>query len=358
MQHGGGRPADNAVGKQKCCGGAKRGLGGSPRQAARCPAMPLTSPSPADLGITPADLAEAEAFNRRLARAPRFRIRNRWDPVVLNSLLRLSRVGADRRVRKAGVNLRTQWAGTGPSRTRLRVLRGSEPPRGVVLDIHGGGWAIGNAAMDDRFNLALVRDCGVTVVSVDYRLAGRAPIQSLMDECAAAAAWVLDEAEFAGLPIVIAGESAGAHLAAATLLRLKPRLARFAGALLFYGVYDLAGSPSVRAAGPDTLLLDGPGMLPAMRRLTPGMDDSERRRSPMSPLFGNLAGLPPALMVVGALDPLIDDTLGLAERWAEAGSVELHRVPASPHGFIHFRTALAEKMLARSRLWVSDRIAA
>jgi acetyl esterase/lipase len=314
--------------------------------------MPLTTPTPSDLGITPDDIAEAEAYNRRLARAPRFRIRNRWDPLALNSLLRVSQVGADWRVRRAGVTLRNQRAGTTP----LRVMRGSEPARGVVIDIHGGGWAMGNATMDDAFNVSLVRDCAVTVVSVDYRLAGRATIHSLIDECAAAATWVLDEPEFAGLPVVITGESAGGHLAAATLLRLKPRLDRFAGALLHYGAYDLAGSPSVRAAGPDTLLLHGPTMLPAMRQLTPGMDDAERRSPSLSPLFANLSGMPPALMVVGERDPLIDDTLGLAERWGEASSVELLRLPVAPHGFIHFRTAMAAKVLAHGRAWVSQRL--
>ena len=69
-------------------------------------------------------------------------------------------------------------------------------------------------------------------------------------------------------------------LAAATLLALKQwpeLLQRVSGAVLYYGVYDLAGTPSVRAAGPETLLLDGPGMVEALRMLTPGLSDDERQ---------------------------------------------------------------------------------
>ncbi|MFH7428703.1 alpha/beta hydrolase, partial [Pseudomonas syringae pv. tagetis] len=54
----------------------------------------------------------------------------------------------------------------------------------------------------------------------------------------------------------------------------------------------------------------------------------------------------------------LDDTLEIAERWANSAEVEIHLMPESPHGFIHFPSALARKALARSREWINERIEA
>ncbi|WP_147475822.1 alpha/beta hydrolase, partial [Pseudomonas syringae] len=84
--------------------------------------------------------------------------------------------------------------------------------------------------------------------------------------------------------------------------------------------------------------------------------DEKRREPPLSPLYGDLTDLPPALMFVGELDPLLDDTLEMAARWQNSADVEMHLLPESPHGFIHFPTALARKVLARSHEWINQRI--
>jgi acetyl esterase/lipase len=160
----------------------------------------------------------------------------------------------------------------------------------------------------------------------------------------------------------VIGESAGGHLAAATLLRLKAwpdLLARIAGAVLYYGVYDLAGTPGVHRAGPDTLVLDGPGMAASLRMLTPGLDDAQRRQPPLSPLYGDLAGLPPALLFAGELDPLHDDSIQMAARWRAANpgtDVELHLLPEVPHGVIHFPIAMAQRITARTHAWIRARL--
>lgn len=313
------------------------------------------------MSIDESDLAEARRLNRKLRRAPRFRVRSQYVPVLIQALLRVSQIGADRRIRKAGLSVEERLVGSGAETVAVRILRPAGAARGVVLDIHGGGWVIGNARMDDALNIALIKACDVTVVSVDYRLAGRTPVQGLMDDCLVAARWLLGDGmpEYRGLPVFVIGESAGGHLAAATLLRLKqwPELfGRVAGAVLYYGVYDLAGTDSVRRAGPDTLVLDGSGMVAGLRRLTPGMTDAERRQAPLSPLYGDLRGLPPALMFVGERDPLLDDTVRMAARWREVANVDLHRLPEAPHGFIRFRTGMAAKCLATTHAWIRGRI--
>ncbi|ARB29492.1 alpha/beta hydrolase fold domain-containing protein [Pseudomonas tolaasii] len=297
------------------------------------------------------ELAQMRAFNKKLAWMPRFRIRsNRITPRLIQALLRVSQ-----KVRKP-VAAQTRLISAGGVQVPVRILRPQGKPKGVVLDIHGGGWVIGNAQMDDDLNLGMVQACDVAVVSVDYRLAIDTPVEGLMEDCLAAARWLLSETEFADLPVIVVGESAGGHLAAATLLALKqwPQLlARVCGAVLYYGVYDLAGTPSVRMARPDTLLLDGPGMVAALQLLTPGLSDEQRRQPPLSPLYGDFTDLPPALMFVGDLDPLKDDTLLLAERWPQA---EAYLLPEAAHGFIHFPVSLGASVLAYNHQWITRKM--
>jgi len=307
-------------------------------------------------------IAEARRFNRKLARAPRFRIRNRWTPRLIQALLRLGQLLPERSLTRAGVRAASAVAAIDGLRVPVRILRPAGKVHGVVLDIHGGGWVIGNARMNDKLNAALAAACGVVVVSVDYRLALDAPVQDIMDDCLAAARWLLQDGlpAFAGLPVFVVGESAGGHLAAATLLRLKAwpaLLQKIEGAVLYYGVYDLAGTPSVLQAGPETLVLDGPGMAEGLRMLTPDLTDAQRRQPPLSPLHGELDGLPPALMFVGELDPLRDDTTKLAQGWRDAGAeVEMHLLPEAPHGLIHFPTRMAQLVTARSHAWIGERL--
>ena len=182
-----------------------------------------------------------------------------------------------------------------------------------------------------------------------------------MDDCLAAARWLLDGGlpEYDGLPVYVLGESAGGHLAAATLLQLQrwpALLRRIDGAILYYGVYDLAGTPSVHAAGAETLVLHGPSMAASLRLLTPGLTDEERRVAPASPLYGDLAGLPPAILFAGERDPLRDDTTLMAERWRAVADVECHIVPEAPHGFIRFPVRIAAQVRGRVHAWINGRV--
>jgi acetyl esterase/lipase len=311
-----------------------------------------------------AQIAQAQRFNKTLERLPRFRIRNRVTPMLIQTLLRAGQLGKALKPVRHGLAIETRvLVSADAAPVSVRIIRPQGPAKGLVLDFHGGGWVIGNAQMNDDVNIALVQACDVAVISVDYRLAVSTPLQGLLDDCLAATRCVLGGGfpEFEDLPVIMVGESAGGHLAAATLLQLKrwpALLHRVCGALLYYGVFDLTGTPSVRQAGPDTLVLDGPGMVEAFRRLTPDLADEQRRQPSLSPLYGDLDGLPPALMFVGELDPLRDDTLLMAERWGREAAVDLRLLPASPHGFIHFPTPMAARALTYSREWVVRLLAA
>lgn len=313
------------------------------------------------IAIDRQDLAEARRVNRRLDRLPRFRVSNPLVPRLIQSLVGLTQIGADRRLRRAGIAATDAIARSGGHDVRVRVLRPAGDVRAVMLDIHGGAWVLGNARIDDALNVAMIHACGVAVVSVDYRLAPSASVEDMIQDCVAAARWVLNDVShgLCGLPMFVVGESAGGHLAAATLLRLKeaPDLfARIAGAILYYGVYDLTGTPSVRQAGRDTLILNGPSICDDLALLTPDLDEDERRQPPLSPLYGDLAGFPPAVMFVGDRDPLLDDTLRMAERWRAEAPVDLHRFPEAPHAFVRLRTRMAAKALNATYEWVDRRM--
>jgi len=308
------------------------------------------------------ELADIQRFNSKLKWMPRFRIRNRIAPTLLQALLRVGQVGGGAKLARHGLSVHTRYVTTPEGRVPLRIVQPKGPVKGVVLDFHGGGWVIGNAQMNDHLNSAMVRDCDVAVVSVDYRLATHTPIQGLLADCLAAARWLLSDqtALFKGLPVIVVGESAGGHLAAATLLALKSSpelLQRVKGAVLYYGVYDLTGTPSVRNAGPDTLVLDGPGMVDALRLLTPGLTDEQRQKPPLSPLYGDLSGLPPALMFAGELDPLRDDTFEMARRWGVVADVEANLLPQGPHGVVQFPTVMGKRVTAYARRWINQRLA-
>jgi acetyl esterase/lipase len=235
---------------------------------------------------------------------------------------------------------------------RLHVLRPPEV-RAVYLHIHGGGWTLGRPEMNDASNWPLAQQAKLAIVSVDYRLAPEHPYPAGPDDCEAAALWLLEHAgrEFGSERLLVGGESAGAHLAAVTLLRLRDRhevVSRFEGANLVYGCFDLSGTPSQRH----------PGYTPVLSRkdvddmpdyFLPKHDPEERRQPDISPLFADLAGLPPALFTVGTRDRLLDDTLFMAARWHAAGNrTELALYPEAPHGFTLFPVAMARAAHARS----------
>jgi acetyl esterase len=238
----------------------------------------------------------------------------------------------------------------------LRVFRHAQP-RGVYLHIHGGGWMLGAADHQDVMLDAISRGARATVVSVEYRLAPEHPYPASPDDCEAAALWMVRNAEpeFGAARLAIGGESAGAHLSAVTLLRLRDRhgLTPFVAANLVYGCYDLGFTPSVRSWGDRNLVLSTPIIEWFTDRFVP---ERARRASPdASPLHADLRGLPPALFTVGTLDPLLDDSLFMAQRWLAAGNrAELAIYPGGVHGFNLFPTPLGEAALRRSESFLAD----
>ncbi|OAH12477.1 alpha/beta hydrolase [Streptomyces jeddahensis] len=296
-------------------------------------------------------LAETLAFNARLkataaSRPPRGQAPN----ADVLALLRRNRLGGD----------------TPPVRLpqgQDRVVAGGVKVRafvpddvdGVYLHIHGGGWAFGSADGQDEKLWRLAVEARLAVMSVDYRLAPEHPFPAGPDDCEAAARWLVDhaEAEFGTQRLLIGGESAGAHLSVLTLLRLRDRhgiTGTFRAAHLAFGPYDLSMTPSQRLFGSRRLLSNSDSVRGSYELFTPGMGPEERRDPEVSPLYADLTGLPSARIVVGAQDPLLDDSLFLAQRWQVAGApVQLGVVAGAMHGFTLFPLTITAREQQRER---------
>jgi acetyl esterase len=261
----------------------------------------------------------------------------------------------------AGVIERDVPGGDGPVPARLFV---PERVEAVYLNLHGGGWCIGSAQSSDAEMAALAEAANVAVISIDYRLAPEHPFPAGPDDCEAVARWLLDDAvaEFGTDRLFIGGASAGAHLAALTLLRVRDRLGqdavdRFIGANLIFGAYDLGMTPSQRTAV-DGLVIPLPTLEACYANALPGVDREGRRDPAWSPLYANLTGLPPALFTVGTADPLYDDSLFMAARWAAAGNeATLEVSPECVHGFVAFPTTLGRRARDRAQGWVAAAVA-
>jgi acetyl esterase len=243
-----------------------------------------------------------------------------------------------------------QLAEVAGRRVPVRILAPEcETVRGVYLDIHGGGFYLGWAARGDARNRRLADALGIAVVSVDYRLAPEHPWPAAPDDCETAALWLLDQAEarFGTTRMAIGGASAGATLAMTTLLRLRDRgLAEpFVGAVLQFGTYDLSGqSPAGRMLADEFFIKAYAGHV------------ADRTDPDISPFFGDLRGLPPALLVVGSLDIVLEQSLVMAARMSAAGGeVDLRVYPESPHGFTSFPTAMAGAAIGDIESWLAGR---
>jgi acetyl esterase/lipase len=217
---------------------------------------------------------------------------------------------------------------------------GADPTR-IIFYLHGGAYAIGTAASSVGLASDLARRAGARLVSVDYRLAPEHPHPAAIDDAVAAYRGLLDSG-VAAAAIAIAGESAGAGLAAATLLALKHAgLPQPSAAVLMSPWVDLTlsgDSISAKAAVDPALTPEG-----LRRRAIDYAGASDRTAELVSPIFADLTGLPPLLIQAGSHEILLDDATRLAARAAAADvAVTLEVTPGAPHVFQGFAAMLDE----------------
>jgi len=223
----------------------------------------------------------------------------------------------------------------------VRVYRPEgEGPFPLVMAFHGGGFVIGTLDEHDPIARSLCRAAGVVVVSVDYRLAPEHPYPAGLDDCVAAARWLGTHGRELGIDpdrLLIGGDSAGGNLSAATILRLSAERAaiRFRAALLIYGRFSGDETESMKAWGDRDLVLSA-RVMEWFERHYAG-EHPDRTDPYYAPLAGDLRAFPPSILVVGTLDPLLDDSRLFAAALEKAGvPVELHVYNDGLHAFLQF----------------------
>lgn len=229
-------------------------------------------------------------------------------------------------------------------KVKLRIVAPETTPKGVYLHIHGGGWTLGAADQQDPMLERIADNAGLACVSVEYRLAPENPYPAGPDDCEAAAVWLAKNAksEFGTDALTIGGESAGGHLSAVTLLRMRDRhgYTGFKGANLVFGAFDMSMTPSQKAFGDERLILRTIDIEKFGDAFMPPQVD--RRDPDVSPLYARLHDMPPALFTIGTRDALIDDSLFMYSRWIAAGNeAELAVYPGGAHGFVAFPGEIA-----------------
>ena len=234
----------------------------------------------------------------------------------------------------------------GDLRIRIYTPQGSRPFPLLVF-FHGSGFVLCSLDTHDGMCRNLCAGAGCVVASVDYRLAPEHKFPAGIDDCLHAANWAAAHAAELGADparIAIAGDSAGANMAAVTALRLRdeggPALC---GQLLLYPVtdYHTPGTPSYRDNA------EGYGLTRATMEWFWGhylSDSSEGAHPHASPLrAASLAGLPPALVITAEYDPLRDEGELYAQRLRREGvPTALSRYDGVNHGFM-FWTGVVDK---------------
>lgn len=219
----------------------------------------------------------------------------------------------------------------------------------VVIFYHGGGWVQGSLETHDGVCRAIARKSGSLVVAADYRLAPEHPFPAALDDAYAVLLWVqangsLRQADASR--IAVAGDSAGGNLAAAVCLMARDRRGpAIALQVLIYPALDAArlDTPSYGMFG------EGYGLDRANvdRYIALYLPHTEDRIMPYaSPLLaGNLAGLPPALVISAGFDVLRDEGEAYARKLQAAGTAaSVIRYPGMIHGFVN-----ADRLLPQAR---------
>jgi acetyl esterase len=226
----------------------------------------------------------------------------------------------------------------GPLPARIyRPDGGDELP--AVVFFHGGGFVVGDLDTHDNQCRTLCARTGAVVCSVAYRLAPEAPFPAAVEDCLAAVRWAVAEPGLGGAAgrLAVAGDSAGGNLAAVTAQRCRDGAGpRLVAQLLLYPATDMRhhpgdAYPSRRGAGQGYLLTLAEMQWFADSYVPAGVD----RADPLlSPLCGQLAGLPPAVVATAEFDPLRDEGRAYAAALAAAGvPVTARDVPGMIHGF-------------------------
>ena len=253
---------------------------------------------------------------------------------------------------RQGIRAAARWVPSPPAGTEVQAVdAGGVPGEFIatpasrsdrhVLFLHGGGYVTGSPALYRHFTWRIATAARACVLAIDYRLAPEHPFPAALDDAITAYRWLL-----AGMAdprrIAVMGDSAGGGLALSLLLRSRDHALDLPAAAVALSPWtDLA----LTGASLSLNAKSDPMMNLAETRLFADcyLADADARNPYASPLYGNLAGLPPTLIHVGSDEILYDDAVRMAEALRAAGCrVWIEVWPRMPHGWHLFAPVLPE----------------
>ena len=249
------------------------------------------------------------------------------------------------------VSMEDRWIAGGASSIRTRIYwpAGWMEGSAILLQFHGGGWALGDPDVYERQSRALCAMTRSVLIDVDYRRAPEHPYPAALEDCEAVAAWALEYAKGHGLrhdKLNVIGDSAGGWLAAMFCQR-NPEMV--ANQVLVYPVLTVGRGhdlPSRRELGGGEYFLTFDAIANADLEFFEGQPQACLAR--LSPLYcapDILAIQPRTLLILAELDPLVDEGVAYSRRLMEAG-VEARTLiePGTIHAFLLFSGAISAGM--------------
>jgi acetyl esterase len=227
-----------------------------------------------------------------------------------------------------------------PQGVPVRIFEPCQPRGGTVVYLHGGGWVVGDVETHDPLCRRVANVTGARVVSVGYRLAPEHPFPAGLDDAEHVLRWVGEQR--ADEPVGVAGDSAGASLAAGLALRARDREIPLAAQLLFYPATDPSMASAAYAENGKSYFLTRDDMAWFYRQYLPALDEAAETQDGLAYAeanlaYANVARVAAAVVATAEFDPLRDDGAAYADRLKNAGvRVEYVPGPGLIHGYAAF----------------------
>jgi len=188
---------------------------------------------------------------------------------------------------------------------------------GAILYFHGGGYVVGSCPAHRSIVAKFVKDSGVGALLFGYRLAPEHPFPAALEDALTAYEWLLAQ-DISSSRIAFVGDSAGGGLCLATLLALRDKgIPLPAAAVALSPWTDLTCSGESYQSKVKVDPATWPGSWTVFSRYY--AQDNDPGLPWISPLYGDLQGLPPLLIHVGSDEVLLDDSVRFAEKAKDAG---------------------------------------
>ena len=222
---------------------------------------------------------------------------------------------------------------------KIRILAynlDNESKLPLFVNIHGGGFILGNPEMDDPYMMNVAQNANVKIISIDYSLAPETPFPGGLNECYAVIKYAQKNGHEFGIDpqkIAVGGHSAGGNFSATICLKnIQKRELNIKAVILDYPPLDIYTDPFSKP--------DGKGLMAKMGRVFNASycSNMEERKNPLiSPVYSpkeQLKGFPPTLIITAGKDLLCTEAEIFRDKLIEAGAKVIHkRFESSRHGF-------------------------